>query len=304
MATNSDSIHALAEDYGYFGVALPKSCSKKHWVQYLDQLKGVARKINDVKGDHDAHGNDIAFERDKLNWEIGDYLVRGRDEKFEEPEKTRRRIAKAFKMSKGTLSNLMTVCDVFRDRSRRRENLTFSHHVVVAKRKLTPEEQDRALDTAEGFRRDENGKKIPFLRNKQKLSVRQLADNLSRDMFGKKIDAPTHEIIKIKAPIASYERLVRLTAVVPESRGHVAGLIWHLAHKYITEHKAELDASLKVWDDGAPEREKSMEGQKAIDEREVSCGTSEQDNWNNECRVEVASASTVEILGTLEKVPG
>lgn len=54
--------------------------------------------------------------------------------------------APIFDLSRGTLKNYASICKKF-DASRRREHLTFEHHVAVAA--VDPEEQDKLLDLAE-----------------------------------------------------------------------------------------------------------------------------------------------------------
>jgi hypothetical protein len=86
----------------------------------------------------------------KMNWVIGDWILAGKAGGVK--VRALRQHIKDVKnggkgLSSGTLSNIMTVCKAI-EPSRRRENLSFSMHLLVAKKRFSREEQDKLLGEA------------------------------------------------------------------------------------------------------------------------------------------------------------
>lgn len=87
-------------------------------------------------------GFDLAKVGKAMQWWIGDWVNYG-GKRYGETYKA---AIDATGMSYGTVANFASTCASF-ESSRRRENLAFSHHVVV--QPLEPDQQDELLDRAE-----------------------------------------------------------------------------------------------------------------------------------------------------------
>ncbi|MGB9471173.1 MAG: hypothetical protein WBQ59_17630, partial [Candidatus Acidiferrum sp.] len=164
----------------------------------------------------------------------------------------------------GTLNNIQTVCEAFEDTSRRRENLSFSHHLVVAKREFSLEQQERLLDHAEGYRtdRDALGKKIPVAgRYPVQLSIRELRAHIVEQQKGGylprtgKGKGTPMTTVNIKIPTSSHDRLKTMAKSLcerefganrPLAAPTAASVIWWMAGKYYEEHRDELEASCGI----------------------------------------------------------
>ena len=90
---------------------------------------------------------DLLFKADQAyQWAIGDALVYGEDHFGEEWTQ----IQAQFRMSEGRMQSLASVARKI-PRSRRRKNLTFTHHQEIAGKVDAPEQQKEWLDKAHGM---------------------------------------------------------------------------------------------------------------------------------------------------------
>jgi hypothetical protein len=92
--------------------------------------------------DWEAVGFELAKVGKAMQWWIGDWVNYG-GKRYGETYKA---AIEATGMSYGTVANFASVCAAF-ESSRRRENLSFKHHVEVWS--LDPDQQDELLDQAE-----------------------------------------------------------------------------------------------------------------------------------------------------------
>lgn|GEM_PF-2057709 len=110
--------------------------------------EGVTRQ------DWDELGVDMFAEIESVNWRLGDWLAFGEDVGWGDIPK----IAAERGRNKDTLANYASVSRLVQF-SLRHENLSYSHHVVVARADLTDEQKHYWLDQAEM-----NGWKVRQLR--------------------------------------------------------------------------------------------------------------------------------------------
>jgi hypothetical protein len=119
----------------------------------------------------------------------------------------------------GTCANAASVCRAF-ETSRRRELLSFSHHQILASRRLKPELVDELLDWCEAPLK--NGEKRP--RSVRELTL-QINRRLNRDVFeqivrdlDKKILQRCKELSKAKANEFKGEIIKRLSNLLHDSQ--------------------------------------------------------------------------------------
>ncbi len=96
-----------------------------------------------------AYGRKYAKERSKLQWKVADWLLRGKENGLSNVQLPVE-VASIYKeMPISTIWDYLRVAERFRDHSRRRESLFFSHHKEVAVDEFDDVMQDRLLEEAE-----------------------------------------------------------------------------------------------------------------------------------------------------------
>jgi len=96
-----------------------------------------------------AHSRKHQDQLSAVNWKLGDCLLRGKEKGQLTDEELQAQVAKYNKMPISTIWDYLRVARRFRDESRRRELLSWSHHKDVAPEKFSDEAQDALLDLAE-----------------------------------------------------------------------------------------------------------------------------------------------------------
>jgi len=80
-----------------------------------------------------SQGKRLMSSKNIILWDLGDWLLKGKDKGRLRHKELKRHAERITGYPVGTLNNYMTVSKVFEDISRRRENLSYSHHREVSK---------------------------------------------------------------------------------------------------------------------------------------------------------------------------
>src|SRR6266446_5649490 len=122
------------------------------WKSYGHHVRQFINSVEEKASKHDENSELLSDYRSLMAWAIGDFLVAGVKGGLK-PRVLKRHVREILGNRKslawGTISNYMVTCKAI-EFSRRRESLSFSHHVEVAK--YPPEEQDRYLERAAAVR--------------------------------------------------------------------------------------------------------------------------------------------------------
>jgi hypothetical protein len=168
----------------------------------------------------------------RLAWKIGDWLMVG------ETEFKQQAIEEAMRItgrSQSTIWDFLRVARAFQVHSRRRESLSWSHHKEVAVTGLTPETQDRLLDSAA----------------MNKLSVQKLRVKVEREKKGADDrdytprEEKAYKVLKVSIPAKSLKWINKLAAARRRSGGE---LLYRIAADYFRDHKEELEAEIEKYE--------------------------------------------------------
>src|SRR5260370_12779203 len=96
-----------------------------------------------------AHTRRHTKELSELNWRIGDWLLRAKENGVSNSQLEVEVFAIYKKVPLSTLRDYIRLAKRFRDHSRRRESLFWSHHKEVAIDEFTDAQQDQLLKEAE-----------------------------------------------------------------------------------------------------------------------------------------------------------
>src|SRR6266566_3667185 len=119
-----------------------------------------------------AYGRKHAQERSKLQWKIADWLLRGKENGLNNAQRLKAEVADIHReMPISTIWDYLRVAERFRDHSRRRESLFFSHHKEVAVDEFDDVMQDRLLEQAE--RRNLSVMKLRSRANAEKKTAKK-----------------------------------------------------------------------------------------------------------------------------------
>jgi hypothetical protein len=232
----------------------------------------------------------IAEKAGWLMWDVGDWLVAA-EQGGMKMSQLRREADEIFPHRKWkTLRNWKVTSNAIEPSRRRdgrqgREGLEYKQPVPVLSysihqqvEKFSPEKQEELLAYAVKQTRpvDPRGLPpdyvVPYSVGMFRAHIKHFQEVAAlRGGIQPELAEPTHEILKFKItiPISYYKYLSKMTNIMPKEVHSVQKLIGHLAGEYIKEHRAELDAALKAWDDAAPDREEKRREEQEFDkERE------------------------------------
>jgi hypothetical protein len=244
-------------NFGYFGlVALPETCTLEDWNGYGLHLARAVAELDRLQRDLSEKQRDQSSLEDDVRWALGDWYMKGRENKVK-PAVIRKFIKLYFKCKgkggKGynerTIGNFATTSKAF-SFSRRREKLSYSCHIVVAKFDDL-KVQDQLLDLAED-RRNERGRQ---------MSVRDLKACIKRQAGywpAQISDKPKrHTVVTIRMLTSVYDKLATWAeaksfnrdpkngAFRPTPVPDVSRLIFWMANQFFQEHSADWADILK-----------------------------------------------------------
>jgi hypothetical protein len=210
------------------------------------------------------HEQDLEEKQDSLPWKIGDWLVEGVEGGLK--SRVLKRDALGItqgKYSWGTLGNFMTVSSSI-EPSRRRENLDYSMHQLVAR--FSVENQERLLDMATSGNpkvTTRHGNPVPYTFRPFKDLIMGMQERGELPMTTRKPIEARFVVVNIKIPVAEHSFLKTLAlakqfhkkkpANYDDGSGiyggrpgthlpDVGSVIWWMASQYYKEHKTELDS--------------------------------------------------------------
>jgi hypothetical protein len=178
------------------------------------------------------YGRELYRGQGDLNWEIGEWLILGKDRGRLPDQDFKRHALAATKDKWGTLKNIMWVTRKF-PRSRRRDApLKFTHHLEVAK--FDDEIQEKLLDAAVtiGVR---PGTAWGTRELKDYIKAEQKAGRLPLTEKEKKAE-PT-QLLKIPIPVQAYLKLRDLAKRSKLGRPDAGKLVWWMASQYWKDNK-------------------------------------------------------------------
>lgn len=151
-----------------------------------------------------AHSRKHAKERSKLQWKIADWLLRAKENDLSN-DQLEAEVADIYKreMSITTIWDYLRVAERFRDHSRRRELLFFSHHKEVAIDEFDDVKQDRLLDIAE--KRKLSVPKLRSMANTQKKRGQKLLNRTEGKKVAIRLSADTFKLLKKLAHARGYD---------------------------------------------------------------------------------------------------
>lgn len=187
---------------------------------HLQNWKNRGRELRGMQGD--------------TNWEIGDWLILGKEKGKLPDEDLKKHAVSVTKHPWGMLKNLMSVARRFPRLRRREAPLTYSHHVEVAK--FDEKTQDRLLDAAVtiGVKPGTAWSRTELV---QHIKAEQQAGRLPPT--GKQKIKEAMHLLKIRIPIQDYNRL-RDLAKFKLGKSNAGDLVWWMATQYWKQNKDSL----------------------------------------------------------------
>ena len=234
---------------------LPKECTPADWKGFGLHLRRVVEDLDKQGRDLGETGSGISEQRNVLAWAIGDWLLKGKEIGVK-PTVLKKQVREALKGTYpgGTLDNFKTVCKAFKDFSRRRENVSFSHHLEIAKFDDLKIRED-LLDRAQGFainpisgRRTDLGKHSV---RRLRAYIKEMQEAGQLPPTGSSKPKPS-TIVTIKIGTSTYDRLSKLAETMSfytrpkkgafrvTTAPDVSHLIWWMAGMYYQKHKDEF----------------------------------------------------------------
>jgi hypothetical protein len=223
----------------YFGLMIPSECGPADWTAFGLHLRRIVEELDKQGESLKETGGGISEQRGMLAWAIGDWLLKGKEIGVKPPA-LRKQVRAALKgqYSTGTLSNFMTVSKAFKDFSRRRENVSYSHHLLIAK-------FDDIKIQDELFDRVEKGKYstrrlTAYIEDKQKVGLLPA---------GRQKPKSSSTVVSIRLQTSIYERFLEYADVMrllkrPDLTPDPGKVLLWMAAQYYEKHKAEFKEML------------------------------------------------------------
>src|SRR6266704_5888189 len=207
----------------------PPDFNFRYWERIGEELKSASKKLTD-----------------QLMWDIGDWLLEGEVRGKLQERELRKHAERITGRAWPTIKNYKMYSKKF-PASRRREALTYSLHVLVAK--FDEAKQENQLDMASAWQ----------LQHKKPLAVRPFEKEIERlqrtGMIPQNKDTGSsngkepepHEWIKLRLPQKDYDFVRRLAFAVYGTHTPDT-LIWEIVRKYWTKHKDEIKSKLEAFE--------------------------------------------------------